>query len=138
GEFKSAFAYSWSRAKLLPDWRRSGKRLRISAPEAGGGNVLFNFSYRTRHRYLKFLNRKILGASNTVWLMTPYFVPPVPLLEALRHSAARGVDVRLVLPRTPDHYFMKIMARYYYPQLLESGVKIYEYTPAMLHAKAWL
>lgn len=138
GEFRSSFEFSWSRARLLPDWRRSGRRMRISAPEAGGGNVLFNFSYRTRHRYLKLLNRKILGASNTVWLMTPYFVPPVPLLTALRRSAERGVDVRLVLPKRPDHHFMKIMARYYYPQLLESGVKILEYTPEMLHAKAWL
>lgn len=137
-EFRSSFEFSWSRARLLPGWRRSGRRLHISVPEAGRGNILFNFSYRTRHRYLKLLNRKILGASHIVWLMTPYFVPPVPLLKVLRRSAARGVDVRLVLPKTPDHYFMKIMARYYYPQLLESGIKIYEYTPEMLHAKALL
>lgn len=137
-EFKSSFEFSWSRARLLPSWRRSGKRKHISTLEAARGNVFFNFSYRTRHRYLKLLNQKILNASRAVWLMTPYFVPPVPFLKALCHSAARGVDVRLVLPKRPDHFFMKIMARYYYPQLLQSGVKIYEYKPEMLHAKALL
>ncbi len=137
-EFKVSFEFSWSRARLLPGWKRPGRRLHISSVEAGGGGMLFNFSYRTRHRYLKLLNRKVLGAARTVWLMTPYFVPPVQLLKALCRTAGRGVDVRLVLPKEPDHAFMKVMARYYYPRLLESGIRIYEYAPRMLHAKAVL
>jgi cardiolipin synthase len=75
-------------------------------------------------------------ARKRAWLTTPYFIPDVTLAAALRTAALRGVDVRLLLPRTPDQPFVYHAARSFFPELLEAGVKIYQYSDAAaLHAK---
>ncbi len=77
-------------------------------------------------------------ANQRIWIVTPYFIPSDALAVALRTAAARGVDVRVLLPLTSDMSVVKHAARSYYPDLLASGVKIYEYEGPMLHAKAFL
>ena len=84
--------------------------------------------------YLDMLNR----ATDYAWIMTPYLIPDNELLTALCFAAKRGVDVRLILPGIPDKKTVYALSRSYYRQLLESGVKIYEYTPGFLHAKGVL
>ena len=84
--------------------------------------------------YLDMLNR----ATDYVWIMTPYLIPDNELLTALQFAAKRGVDVRLILPGIPDKKTIFALSRSYYRQLLEAGVKIYEYTPGFLHAKVVL
>ena len=46
-----------------------------------------------------------------------------------------GIDVRIVTPHVPDKWYVHMVTRSYYKQLLEAGVKIYEYTPGFIHAK---
>jgi cardiolipin synthase len=77
-------------------------------------------------------------ADHRIWIVTPYFIPSDALATALRTAAGRGVDVRLVLPSISDVNVVKHAARSYYPELLSSGVKIYEYQGPMIHAKAFL
>jgi len=72
-----------------------------------------------------------------LWIATPYFVPDEALLLALRSAVYRGVDVRLLLPKASDVLLVQRASRVYYPELLEGGVRIYEYD-GMLHAKALL
>jgi cardiolipin synthase len=55
--------------------------------------------------------------------------------EALTTAAIRGVDVRLLLPRKSDHPIVTLASRSHYPNLLESGVRIFEYQPGFVHAK---
>jgi cardiolipin synthase len=75
-------------------------------------------------------------ARKRAWLTTPYFVPDAILAAALRTAALRGVDVRILVPGQPDQPFVYHAARSFYPELLEAGVGIYEYSPAIrLHAK---
>jgi cardiolipin synthase len=70
------------------------------------------------------------------WLTTPYFIPNATLAAALRTAALRGVDLRLLVPRTSDLPFVYHAARSFFPELLEAGVAIYEYPDAAtLHAK---
>ncbi len=79
----------------------------------------------------------IASARERVLVTTPYFVPDEAILMALVTSALRGVDVRLLLPR-PELNDLRIVAaaaRSYYETLINAGVKIFEYQPAMLHAK---
>ena len=77
----------------------------------------------------------VAAAEKSVFLTTPYFVPDAPLIRALKTAAHRGVDVRLLVPRRPDVALVGAVARTYYPKLLRSGVRVFEYTRSMLHAK---
>lgn len=77
-------------------------------------------------------------ADRRLWLSTPYFVPSPEGLMALESAAMRGVDVRLLVPRQPDSRLVAAAARSYYDTLLAAGVRIFEYQPSMLHAKAML
>lgn len=70
-----------------------------------------------------------------VWLTTPYFVPDRVLQTALITAALRGVDVRLLLPKKSDSRLVDWASRFYYAELLEAGVRIYEYGAGFLHAK---
>lgn len=76
------------------------------------------------------------AARERLYLTTPYFIPDEPTLRALQAAAYRGVDVRLLLPRRCDVALVRYAARTYYPALLRSGVRIFEYKPSMLHAKS--
>jgi cardiolipin synthase len=77
----------------------------------------------------------IAGARERVWVTTPYFVPPDPLLAALASAALRGVDVQLVLPRATDSFLVDAAGSTYHDALLEAGVRIHVYGPPMIHAK---
>ncbi|APR87038.1 Cardiolipin synthetase [Minicystis rosea] len=77
----------------------------------------------------------IAGARDRVWVTTPYFVPDEAVLTALLTAALRGVDVRVLVPRRSDSRIVTAAARSFFDELLHAGVKVYEYTPRMLHAK---
>ncbi|RJX34348.1 MAG: phosphatidylserine/phosphatidylglycerophosphate/cardiolipin synthase family protein [Desulfurivibrio sp.] len=78
-------------------------------------------------------------ARERVWLVTPYFVPPAKIRRTLRSAARNGVDVRVLVPGAfSDHPLMTLIGRRFYPRLLLSGVRIFEYQPRFLHYKAVL
>ena len=84
--------------------------------------------------YLHLLNQ----AKDYIWIMTPYLILDPELSTALQFAAKRGVDVRVILPHIPDKRTAFALAKNLYPELLEAGVKIYEYTPGFVHAKVVL
>ena len=84
--------------------------------------------------YLNILNQ----AKDYVYIMTPYLILDQQMVNALRFAAKRGVDVRLILPHIPDKKTVFALAKNHYPELLGSGVRIYEYTPGFVHAKVFL
>ena len=84
--------------------------------------------------YMDILNR----ATDYVHIMTPYLILDGELETALRFAAQRGVDVRLILPGTPDKKMAYALAKTHYKSLTEAGVKIYEYTPGFVHAKVFV
>jgi cardiolipin synthase len=69
------------------------------------------------------------------WITSPYFIPDGPTNRALVTAALRGVDVRILLPERNDVRLMGPAARSYYSALVRAGARIFEYRPAMLHAK---
>jgi len=77
-------------------------------------------------------------AVRRIWIMTPYLIPDHAMLVALTSAAQRDVDVRLLVPRRSDVPFVQLACRSYYSELLAAGVKIFEYEPAVLHAKLLL
>lgn len=74
-------------------------------------------------------------AREEIILTSPYFVPDAATVIAIRIAANRGVDTRLVVPARNDSPLVHAASRSYYDIMLESGVKIYEYTKGLLHAK---
>jgi phosphatidylserine/phosphatidylglycerophosphate/cardiolipin synthase-like enzyme len=83
--------------------------------------------------------KRVRAASRRAWIMTAYFVPSWRLKRALKHAARRGVDVRLLLPGPiSDHPGVRHAGRRFYARLLAAGVRIFEYQPRFLHAKAVL
>lgn len=84
--------------------------------------------------YIDILNQ----ARDYVYIMTPYLILDGELTHALKFAAERGVDVRIVLPAIPDKLIPYALAKTYYKTLMQSGVKIYEYTPGFMHAKTFL
>ncbi len=84
-----------------------------------------------RNAYLKLIN----NAKKKLYLETPYLVLDSPILESLKISALSGVDVRIIIPGKPDHFFMKWAASSYIGELLEAGIKIYSYANGFIHAK---
>ena len=77
----------------------------------------------------------ITHAENSIYLTTPYFVPDEQMLKALTDAAARGVDVKILLPGFSDSALVFYASRYYYSRLLEAGVQLFERRGGMLHAK---
>ena len=63
-------------------------------------------------------------------------IPPFVML--LAGAAEKGVDVKLILPGIPDKPMPYALAKGHYKSLLDSGVKIYEYTPGFVHAKVFV
>jgi len=64
-----------------------------------------------------------------------YFYPGRAFRRALRRAAARGVRIRLLMQGKIDYRLAGLAARVLYDEMLARGVRIYEYTPAFLHAK---
>lgn len=100
--------------------------------------VRSNQSFVLRRAHIRSLRRRVKNARRRVWLMTPYFVPTFGFFLALLQAARRGVDVRIVLPRKSDVWFLRWVARLYYRYMLKAGVRVYEWLPEILHAKASL
>ena len=73
-----------------------------------------------------------------VHIMSPYLILDGEMETALKFAAERGVDVALMLPGIPDKAIPYALAKTHYTSLLESGVKIYEYTPGFVHAKVFV
>ncbi len=84
--------------------------------------------------YIELLSQ----ATDYIWFYTPYLMLGENLMEAFIRTAKRGVDVRIMLPGIPDKKLIYRITRSYYKSLIEAGVKIYEYKPGFLHAKACL
>lgn len=80
----------------------------------------------------------VSSAKERVYLTTPYFIPDQAMLVALETAAMRGLDVRILLPHRSDAPLVLHAGRSYYQELIQSGVKIYEYQHGILHAKTML
>ncbi len=74
-------------------------------------------------------------ARKRLWVTSPYYMPDPGIRDALCLAALSGVDVRLLLPKNPDHWLTYFAGRYYLPDLLAAGVKVYQYTKGFIHAK---
>lgn len=94
-----------------------------------------NQFYRLCRLFKSDIAQRLDAAKQRIWFETPYFVPPASLFSALLRAAKRKIDVRIILPYRSDVPFLPWIANLYYQYLQSAGVKIFEYTPRILHSK---
>ncbi|MQA88234.1 MAG: cardiolipin synthase B [Streptosporangiales bacterium] len=133
---QGAFAENWLEATgdvlagpdYLPEFRSGdgGGPMQVVRSAAGVGD--------TNVEALYFL--ALASARGTLDLTAGYFVPRVAFVRALCDAARRGVRVRVLVPGPHvDKEFVRVAGRSTYADLLDCGVRIWEYQPTMLHAK---
>lgn len=81
--------------------------------------------------YLQMIN----SARDYIYIATPYLIIDNTMIDALERAAKSGVDVRIICPHIPDKWYVHPVTQYHYSQLLEAGIRIYEYTPGFIHSK---
>ena len=84
--------------------------------------------------YLNLINK----AEEYIYITTPYLIIDDELENALCVAAKSGIDVRIITPFIPDKKLVNEVTKAYYNLLLNSGVKIYEYSKGFIHAKTFL
>ena len=80
----------------------------------------------------------ITRARKRLWIASPYFVPDVDILTALKLAALRGVDVRLLVPEVIDHRTPWLAAFAYFDEIRQAGVRIWRYDDGFMHQKVLL
>ena len=77
----------------------------------------------------------IYDSKKSIFIQTPYFLPPEAMIDALHAAAIRGVDVRVMISKRSDVALVQKASRSYIKSILESGVKVYFYKKGFLHSK---
>ena len=76
------------------------------------------------------------GADHSIHISTPYFLPDGSLRRALIETARRGVKITVIVPgHKTDQRWVRLASRRMWGQLLEAGIRIFEYRQTMTHAK---
>jgi cardiolipin synthase len=128
-----SFEIIWERGqgRMRRLFREIGKQKPLFARE----DVLVNSLRRNRKKNYRLLLSRIADCKEKLWVTSAYFVPPGTLLKALSSASKRGVDVRVLVPRRSDVFFMPWVASALYQGLIRAGAKVFEYQPRILHAK---
>ncbi len=131
---QAAFAESWLEATgiaiggqgYFPRLEPIGKiPAQIVSSSPAGGSF---------QNYMLFL-LSINSARKSILITNPYFIPDAVMTEALLKAVSRGVRVVVLAPGKIDSRLTYVASRGHYGELLLGGVEIYEYQPALMHAK---
>ncbi|MDO9377543.1 MAG: phospholipase D-like domain-containing protein [Nocardioidaceae bacterium] len=131
-ELENAFVDFWNahRREDQPELQDEGTsswepRMRVHR------NAPSQLVYPIRGMYLEAIDR----ARDHIWITQAYFIPDRAILDALLAAAARGVDVRLLVPETSNHVVADWLSRGFYSAMLRGGVSLWLFQDAMVHAK---
>jgi cardiolipin synthase len=80
----------------------------------------------------------ITAAQHRFWIATPYFIPDLDVMAALKHAALRGVDVRIMVPEKADHMITWLAAYAFYDDIIDCGVRVFHYTRGFSHQKVFV
>lgn len=104
-------------------------------PELGFVQPYFDNSFDAEPLSENLYINIISKAKKYVRITTPYLIPTDELMRALKIAAQSGIEISIITPFIQDKKYIKLVNQSYYPALINSGVKIYEYLPGFLHAK---
>ncbi|MBQ9773778.1 MAG: cardiolipin synthase [Clostridia bacterium] len=86
------------------------------------------------HVYLHAIER----TQKYLYITTPYLMVGDELMTALKYCAKAGVDVRIITPGKPDKPLVHFTTRSYYRELINAGIKVYEFAEGFMHAKTFI
>ena len=101
---------------------------------AAYGDTPLDADITAQNIYMGILNE----TAEYCYIMTPYLIIDTELINGLILAAQQGNDVRIITPGIPDKKIVWWITRSYYRQLIEGGVKIYEYSPGFVHSKVFV
>jgi len=111
------------------------KRIRKARNFSKGFQFLTNSPhFKKRFLYQAHINA-IRNAEKSIYLTTPYFIPDKKLSSVLKKASARGVDVKILVPKYSNYFWVDRASQSTFEKLLEAGVEIYRYSGEMMHAK---
>ncbi|MBN1480847.1 cardiolipin synthase [candidate division KSB1 bacterium] len=84
------------------------------------------------------VQQAIQEATERFWIASAYFVPDEGVMQALRLAALRGVDVRILIPDTIDHYLPYFSVFSIAGDMIKAGIHIYRYKKGFLHEKVFV
>jgi cardiolipin synthase len=135
GGIQSAFAENWvyCTGEILTD-----PRFFPASPPSDGPCSLSVVSspsdVQQQVRLLFWLTMR--NARRRLWISNSYFIPDPRIRHAVVERARAGLDVRILVPGNhTDAVPVQLAGRSYYQELLEAGVRIFEFQPSMMHAK---
>ncbi len=131
-ELRNAFVDFWNRWRtgkhpVLQDKGAEHWQPGLRAARNSPSDLVFPI----RGIYLDAIDR----ATSHIYITQAYFIPDRDILDSLLEAAARGVDVRVLVPERSNHSLADWLARGRYTKLLRGGVRIMLYEGAMVHAK---
>ena len=137
-------AVEWLQAAFVENWLEASR-------QALGGEAYFPLRHETKGRVAAQVVRSspaggsfsmystlliaLHSAQRSIRITNPYFVLDEAMTAAIVDRLRHRVSVEVLVPGTIDHAFVRQASRATWGPLLESGVKMYEYAPALLHAK---
>jgi cardiolipin synthase A/B len=114
---------------------REKKVKKLPIKSSYGSLVKSNYNDELRIKNFKALINRIKSAKKNISIVTPYFVPNVELLEALKLAARKGVKVDIILPKNSDIHLFPLVNAISCKSLIGKNLNIYEFGPKILHAK---
>jgi len=129
-ELQKAFEIAWTHRTIQERIRDVFQHMRREP------RIRLNYTRHRRRVLHKSLLRRMRLSQRRIWIMNAYFVPNHFLFARLIEAAKNGVDVRILLPHKSNIFIVAWASSTFYFDLLKAGIKIYEYLPSMLHAKA--
>lgn len=84
--------------------------------------------------YMQILNT----AQKYVYIISPYLIIDNAMKSMIKMAAKSGIDIKIITPHIPDKGYVHAVTQYNYLELMESGVKIYEYLPGFIHSKLFI
>jgi cardiolipin synthase len=138
---QAAFAAAWaeSTGELLAGDTFFPRALLRAHPGTVQAGVFFSSPTTGSTPAERFNALSIASARKSLYVTNSYFVPDDDFRNLLLQARRRGVDVRiLTVSKETDVKTTWWAGRSRYEQLLEGGIRIYEYQPAMMHSKTFV
>ena len=111
-------------------------RLPLPAPQGSIPAQVVGTGPTVRHSAMPEMFESLMyAARRELVISTPYYVPSESLQDSLCSTAYRGIDTTIIFPARNDSWVVAAASRSYYAELLQAGVKVYEYIGGLLHAK---
>lgn len=134
--FTCFFLDMWRIANKNADIKDEDYKPQIHMNESGYVQPFMGGPHRNPHNptegaYTRMINK----ARDYIYITTPYLVLDQNMREDLTSAAESGVDVRIIVPKIYDKWYVYMVNVSNYGKLMEAGVHIYEYTPGFIHAK---